>query len=261
MRDIQAIVLGLPLLLAAVPPLAAQAERESDPLRTDAPREELAILLNRLEQAANSPAYSDHLRSETHLRATQLRERLEEGDFRVGDRILLLVENQPTLSDTFAVNLARELELPEIGAVPLRSIMRGELQEYLRQHLGRFLREPRVRVHPLIRIGISGGVGRPGFHNVPSDIPVTEVIMLAGGPAGNAQLEKMRIDRGDQTIWEPDQMQQAMIDGWTLGQLNVQGGDHIVVPTGGGSSEQTLRLTLLLLSVPVTIAALASIFR
>jgi hypothetical protein len=85
--------------------------------------------------------------------------------------------------------------------------------------------------------------------------------MLAGGPAGNAQLEKMRIDRGDQTIWEPDQMQQAMIDGWTLGQLNVQGGDHIVVPTGGGSSEQTLRLTLLLLSVPVTIAALASIFR
>ncbi|MHC4108768.1 MAG: polysaccharide biosynthesis/export family protein [Planctomycetota bacterium] len=156
MRDLQAIVFSLLLLLAAVPPLAAQMEREPDPLRMDAPREELVILLNRLEQAANSPAYSDYLRSETRLRAARLRGRLEEGDFHVGDRILLLVENQPTLSDTFAVTSARELDLPEIGAVPLQGIMRGELQGYLTQHLGRFLREPRVRAHPLIRIGISG---------------------------------------------------------------------------------------------------------
>ncbi|MHC4108767.1 MAG: hypothetical protein ACYSTY_11840 [Planctomycetota bacterium] len=86
--------------------------------------------------------------------------------------------------------------------------------------------------------------------------------MLAGGPAADAQLEKMRVDRGDQTIWEPDQMRQAIIDGWTLGQLNVQGGDHIVVPTRGATgAEQRLRFTLLLLSIPVTLAALASIFR
>ncbi len=196
------------------------------------------------------------------MRAARLRERLEEGDFRVGDRILLQVENEPTLSDTFAVSSARELVLPEIGAVPLRGVMRGELQQYLTQYLGRFLRAPSVTAHPLIRVGISGGVGQPGFHTVPSDIPITEVLMLAGGPIPEAQLEEMRIERGGEVLWRPDEMRQAMIDGLTLGQLNVQGGDQIVVPRGGTVGvEQTLRIGFFILSLPVTVAALASIFK
>src|SRR5205823_5414522 len=41
--------------------------------------------------------------------ARMARLRLAEGDFQAGDRILLHVDRQPTLSDTFDVNQAREL--------------------------------------------------------------------------------------------------------------------------------------------------------
>jgi protein involved in polysaccharide export with SLBB domain len=228
----------------------------------DAPREELVDLLDRLEKAAGSPAYSDHLRGETRQTAARLRVRLEEGDFRVGDRILLDVEDQPLFSDTFAVGAGRVLALPQVGDVPVRGVMRGELESYLTEYLGRFLREPRVRAHPLVRVAIAGGVGRPGFHTVPSDIPITEVIMLAGGPSPNALMDKIRIDRGGRTVWEPGPMRQALMEGRTLGQLNVQAGDNIVVPERQlATTERTLRTFTLLLGVPLSIAAVLAIFR
>jgi protein involved in polysaccharide export with SLBB domain len=233
-----------------------------DPSRIDAPREQLVDLLDRLDQAASSPAYSEVLRAQVRQEAAVLRARLERGDFRVGDRILLRVENQPALSDTFVVASGLVLELPQIGDVSLRGVMRSELEPFLAEELGRFLREPHVRAHPTVRIAISGGIGRPGFHTVPSDIPIPDVIMLAGGPAQNANMEKIRIERGDRTIWEPDQLRQALIDGRTLGQLNVLAGDHIVIPQRATttSAERTLRLVTVLMSTTITIVAFANIF-
>jgi protein involved in polysaccharide export with SLBB domain len=248
-------------LLTLVPSLAAQVE-EPNPLQMDAPRPELVGLLDRLEKAANSPAYSEHLRAETRVKAAGLRERLEEGDFRIGDRILLLVENQPTFSDTFAVGGGQVLTLPQIGAVPLRGVLRGELEDYVGEYLSRFLREPSVRAHPLVRVAITGGIGRPGFHTVPSDVPITEVIMMVGGPSPTAEMEKIRIDRGERTVWEPGQMRQAVLDGRTLGELNVQSGDLIVVPTRREMTpERAVRTFTMLVGIPITIAALVALFR
>src|ERR1043166_2314097 len=45
---------------------------------------------------------------------TGIRERLENGDFNVGDRIALRVANVPSLTDTFTVRGGRVLELPDI---------------------------------------------------------------------------------------------------------------------------------------------------
>jgi protein involved in polysaccharide export with SLBB domain len=242
-------------------PLVAQLV-ELDPNRMDAPRDELADLVDRLDKAADSPAYSEVLRAQARQEAAALRARLETGDFRVGDRILLVVENQPTLSDTFVVANGLVLELPGVGEVPLRGVMRSELEPFLDAQLARFLREPRVRAHPTVRIAISGGIARSGFHVVPSDVPLPDVIMLAGGPAPTANMEKIRIERGGQTLWGPDQVRQALIDGRTLGQLNVLAGDHIVIPerAAANAPERTLRLVTLLMSTTLTLVAFANIF-
>ncbi|OYV71887.1 MAG: hypothetical protein B7Z72_05980, partial [Gemmatimonadetes bacterium 21-71-4] len=44
------------------------------------------------------------------------------GDFRVGDRILMTVEGEPQLSDTFTVVPGPAIDLPVIGTVPLTGV-------------------------------------------------------------------------------------------------------------------------------------------
>jgi hypothetical protein len=58
--------------------------------------------------------------------------------------------------------------------------------------------------------------------------------MAAGGPAANANTQELRIERGPQRIIDGQQLQDAMREGLTLDQLNLQAGDQIVMPERGG---------------------------
>jgi polysaccharide export outer membrane protein len=164
------------------------------------------------------------------MEAATIRQRLEEGDLRVGDRVLLLVEGHTQLSDTFNVVAGRKLVLPDIGDVPLAGVLRSELQEHLTAQLGRFVRNPTVRVRSLIRLEVLGLVAAPGFYAIPSDVLVTDALMLAGGPAPDADIDRVRLQRGREVLWEGDRLRAAVIEGRTLDQLGVRAGDGIFVP-------------------------------
>jgi hypothetical protein len=86
--------------------------------------------------------------------------------------------------------------------------------------------------------------------------------MAAGGPAGDAKLQDVRILRGDQPIWSGDAMRRALADGRTLDQMNLRAGDRIVMPQSLplGSAESAVRTLLLLLTLPLTVAGLIAIF-
>ena len=66
-----------------------------------ATREQLQADLTRLEQSHDGAR-----------EAALVRLRLENGDFQSGDRLLLHVEGESELSDTFTVGPTRELQLP-----------------------------------------------------------------------------------------------------------------------------------------------------
>ena len=59
--------------------------------------------------------------------------------------------------------------------------------------------------------------------------------MIAGGPTTNSKIDQVRIERGQQILWESQELQSAFVDGRTLDQLNLRAGDQIVVP-GAGSN-------------------------
>ena len=251
--------------LVAVLPQRSTAQITAD---TNVPqaymtRLDLRAEFDRLMLFATSPAYSETLRERTRQEAELIQARLTLGDFQVGDRILLSVDNQPALSDTFLVDQGPVLTLATIGDVPLRGVLRSELKTHLTQYLGRFLRDPIVRARGLVRISIMGAVGRPGFYTFPGEVNLTDAIMAAGGPAGNANIDAIRVERGDSRVWEGDRLQQAMIEGLTLDQLDVRDGDRILIPQGSGGlggAKSTLRAFTLLLSIPATIFALSRIF-
>src|SRR5437773_747700 len=100
-------------------------------------RADLEQRLQRLVGMAETGQYYKGVSPEiVRVETTYIQRRLKEGDFRVGDRILLVVEDpeppatgagtpavkssEQQLSDTFTVGSAQELTLPVVGVVSLR---------------------------------------------------------------------------------------------------------------------------------------------
>ena len=248
-----ALVLVVLLVLPSV--LQAQAPVEWDAAREQVTRAELQDLVERLEAQAQSSAYSARMRSQAQENIQVVQRRLTEGDFQIGDRIVLEVEGEPEMSDTLTVRSGRMVNVPVVGPLDLGGVLRSELQEAMEDHLRAYIRNPVVRTQSLIRLSVMGQVGTPGFYVVPADLPVTEALMMAGGPTGSANLTDLRVERGSARIWEGESMEMAVIQGRTLDQMNIQAGDRIVVPAGGAQRDgwETFRL------VGVTLGTVSSI--
>ena len=246
-----------------VQPMQAQDVEGSGSARAYSTREALQDLLDRLDKSANSSAYSATLRARVRAQAELIRTRLAEGDFQVGDRIELAVEDQPFLSDTFVVDQGLVLTLPTVGDVSLTGVLRSELRQRVAGYLGGFLREPVVRARALIRVAVLGGVVAPGFYDIAGEALLTDAFMMAGGLTPTAKVEEILVERGEYRIWEGRLLQAAMIGGRTLDQLSLKAGDRIFIPESGaglGSSQQSVRALGILIALPVTIAAVLRLF-
>jgi hypothetical protein len=161
--------------------------------------------------------------------ARLIRHRLERGDFQDGDRILLTVQGSGGFSDTLTVRAGRQLELPQLAPLPLGGVLRSELLARLSAHLSQFLRNPVVTVRPLLRVGILGHVMRPGYYYTSADLPISDVLMTAGGPAPDADVSKVSVRRGGQIIIDERATRSAFSAGRSLDMLHMQAGDEIQV--------------------------------
>jgi len=133
--------------------------------------------------------------------------------FQVGDRILLHVEGDSALSDTFTVVAGPALRLPEIGEISLA----------------------------LIRVSVLGEVTRPGYYAVPVDLVLADALMVAGGATKDARVDQLRVLRGNSSLWSGNELQTEIARGATLDQLGIRAGDRIQVP-GHRDAESTWRI-------------------
>jgi polysaccharide biosynthesis/export protein len=242
-------IAALVALLAAPRPAAGQVGDGSNALGLGATRQALEARAARLEQGAQS--------ADAAREAAAIRTRLARGDFRVGDRIMLVVEGEPALSDTFSVGLGGQLTLPLIGNVPLEGVLRCELQDYLSRRLAQNLRDPDVRTRAFVRLSIQGAVTHPGYYGVPADALLSDALMAAGGTMPEANLARLRIERDGKPIWEGRALQQAIAAGRTLDGAGLVAGDQVIVPRRGGTSAaDVLRFVGVLVTIPVTIYTL-----
>ena len=250
-------LLFLGLLLA--PGVAAQDPEFFISSGREMSRSDLETSLRNLEEAAASDEYGSSLKERARALAEVLRRRLEEGDYRVGDRIQVQVAGEnwnsqspgavgapatvaPTAGSpamptgvgavgaTFAVQAGPSVKFPDLPAINLRGVLRSELEAHLAQEIGRYIRDPDVTAQSLIRVSVFGAVGQPGFYYPAAEQNLGDVIMLAGGPSGAAQYDDIRVMRGDDQLWGGEELQSVMAEGRTLDQLHFQAGDIIEVP-------------------------------
>jgi protein involved in polysaccharide export with SLBB domain len=217
-------------LLAPGAAAAQQAPSEWDPARMHVTRAELEDLLARYDAVAQSSAYSGGVRQNARESADRLRQRLEVGDFGVGDRIWLVVDGEEEIPDTLVVEPGPAIMLPNIGSISLRGVLRSELHPYLVRELERYIQKPQVRTASTIRLQIQGAVGTPGFHTFPSDMLLSDALMVAGGPSRNTDWDDLELKRGSETLMEGDDVQGALAEGRSLDHLGLRAGDIVVVP-------------------------------
>src|SRR6266496_770616 len=178
--------------------------------------------------------------------------------FQVGDRILLHVEGDSALSDTFTVVAGPTLRLPNIGEISLAGVRRTDLEAHLSRELGRYIKDPVVQARALIRVSVVGEVTRPGFYAVPVDLVLPDALMLAGGATQQARVDRLRIVRGNASLWDGDRLQTAIAHGATLDQLGVQAGDRIQVP-GQRDPESKWRITGIVVTSLATVVTVLAV--
>jgi polysaccharide export outer membrane protein len=178
----------------------------------------------------------------------------EDDDFRPGDRIILRVEGEQTLTDTFTVREGPAIELPAIGRVSLAGVRRQEIEPYLKVELGKYLRSPILRARALVRIGILGELTRPGFYNVPSDALVSDLLNVAGGPTKDSKADQSRIERAGSTVVKSDSLRRALSAGLTVGQVGLHSGDELFVPRMA-DPEHFWRVLAIVVTIPAAIYA------
>jgi len=257
----QAMLVGLSLLALARP--AAGQEDQAPPVAPPSPQPRevttghpLASRSALLDSAQRIAAAGDT------LRAAAIRARVTEGDFQAGERVWMRVDSEPALSDTFTVTTARTLVLPSPvnHEISLGGVLRSELQSYLVQQLSQYLRSPAVRARALVRVSVQGGVVRPGYYAVPADALVADALMAAGGTLPTSKPGKMRLERGGHRLLDGKEVAQAVAQGRTFDDLNVQDGDQLVVPKEGAGMGDNLRFLWVLVSITGGIVGLTKVF-
>ena len=221
-----------PVLLVVTLFATANASLSAQPPRQRATRPELEEAAKALETTATT-AKSAVERDRARLAAQRIRQRLTEGDFQPGHRILLAVYGDTTLTDTFTVRADRKLLLPNLPPLSLAGVLDSELQAFLTKELSTYLKSPNVQAQGLLRVSILGSVGQPGFYSFPMDFAIGDAIMEAGGPAGQAEMDAVVIRRGGTVAVDKKGMQEAIRLGLTLNDIGVRPGDEVFIPDGG----------------------------
>lgn len=180
-------------------------------------REELTSAVVQLEKSGNA------------MEAAAVRQRLRDGDFQVGDRIILTVLTDLPKTDTLVVRPGRIVDLPGKSIVQLTGVLRSELKAVLSETVLKYVKAVEIQVTPLTRIAVLGEVMKPGFFALRSDIPITDAIMAAGGPTPSADLHRSYVRRANRVFHSSQETGQALTGGLTLDQFGFSPGDELVV--------------------------------
>jgi polysaccharide biosynthesis/export protein len=251
------VTIATVLLLAT--PMLASSQGTMGRALMESNRAALTQLLAQYDAVMRSTAYSEVLRAEVRGQADSIRTRLTMGDFRVGDRVALNVESEDALQwDTLLINAGPEIDVPTVGVISLRGVLRSELESHLTTEIAQYIQTPRVSARSLIQLAVIG-VGRPGFYSIPTDASLSDVVMVTGGPALGSAPDFMRIERGQDVLWSVEDLIGPVANARTLDQLGLQAGDRIILaadpdlvqPGGESRVAQQMLQSAALLVLPI----------
>jgi hypothetical protein len=214
------LVVALPLAVSAQTPGGINAQRA-----TRAQLDEELIRLN-----VQLPRAKATEKTGLQAQMSAIRERLESGDFKPGDRFVISMRQDSVRTDTLIVRDSLRVAVFNLPDFSVAGVLRSELEDKLGAHVGRFLRNAAVRTTLLTRISVTGAVTKPGFYYAGPDRPINDLLTSAGGPLADADVAKLSVSRMGRKILSERVAKRAMEEGSTLEALDVQSGDTVHIP-------------------------------
>ncbi len=182
-----------------------------------------------LEEQLGAGVYSGGRRTAAEQELRLLRQRLAEGDLRVGDQLAINLLGDTALADTATVRDQFAVSFAGLPDADLSGVLQSEIRERLQKHVDRYYKNITVRSQLLTRFAVVGEVARPGFYVVSPDRPVAELVMLAGGPTAVSNLSNIKVHRNGRQILSAKVWERAQNAGMTVSQLGLQSGDEIEI--------------------------------
>ncbi len=155
------------------------------------------------------------------------------------------------LNGDYAVNSQGYTMLPLIGEIKVVGLNQQTLAARLKKKYSPFIKDPYIMVTPLIRVTLQGSVNRPGAYLIPPTASLWELVEMASGPTQNAELKKMRSERGGQVVNK--NLLRSFEKGYSLQEIGILSGDQIIIP---GKNKFTYRDVLVLASFGLQVALL-----
>lgn len=142
---------------------------------------------------------------------------------RTGDRVVVHVYGDPTLSDAATLDEKGRIMLPRIGMIQADAMTIAALRDTVRARLSAVLRDPAIEVSVLRRVIVSGEVIKPGVYYADLTSTLAELVAQSGGLKETAKASKVYLIRDGQRRrikgWESDQSEAA----------DIHSGDQILV--------------------------------
>ena len=146
-----------------------------------------------------------------------------------GDSVRVVVWRKPEMSGDFIVGPDGTITHPLYRAVRVGGVPFSTAESNVRAFLARFEQDPQFVLEPLVRVAVSGEVGRPQVFALRPETSIADAVAQAGGPSQFANRNKVRVLRRDPGGRERELSVSLLDATGTAANIRVRSGDQIVV--------------------------------
>jgi polysaccharide biosynthesis/export protein len=146
-----------------------------------------------------------------------------------GDSVRIVVWRKPEMSGDFIVGPDGTITHPLYRAVRVGGVPFTTAEVNVRNFLARFEQDPQFVVEPLVRVAVSGEVGRPQVFAVRPETTIGEAVAQAGGPNQFAKRDQVRVLRREGSGRQREFHVSLLDPEGSSASIRVHSGDQIVV--------------------------------
>jgi polysaccharide biosynthesis/export protein len=161
-----------------------------------------------------------------------------------GDSVRIVVWRKPEFSGDFVVAPDGSITHPLFRAVKVAGVPYATAEANVRRFLARFEENPEFVMEPLVRVAVSGEVGRPAVFAMRPETTIGEAVARAGGVGEDGASNKIQLLRLDASGRQQNMRIDLNDPEGGSGTLPVRSGDQIIVPLRRSFTRDVLIPTL-----------------
>jgi len=172
-----------------------------------------------------------------------------QNQFQRGDGVRIAVWRDPSreginiqglgITGSYTIDNRGNIQMPLIGEMRVVGSTPEGLATAIKEKYAAYISDMIVICYPLIRISVLGAVQRPGSYFVERKTSLWELIEVAGGLDGDANIKKIKVERSGKTVAKD--LMSGYEKAMSLEELRVQSGDQVMVP---GKAKITMRTVI-----------------